>query len=159
MVSLVPPAMLGRLKLAVPVPVGALICKLPRLVLVPLAKLILPMVAPATPTVMPPVPCTASVLLTVVAPLRLTKPVPVVKLPVPDWTKLPVRLRPPLAVNKPVNVELPVTAKVPPKLVLPLLTVKPLLPVTVVEPFKFTAPVPVLKLPPPDCVKLPLAWL
>ena len=128
----------------------------PRLVLVLLAKLNLPVVLPATPRVRPPAPCTAKVVLTVVAPLRLTAPVPVAKVPVPVCRKIPVSVMPPLVVNKPVSVVAPVTAKLPPSVVAPELTLNVLVPVTAVEPFKLTAPVPVPKVPVPVWLKLPL---
>ena len=46
----------------------------------------------------------------------------------------------------------------PCKLTVPVPDVKVLLPVTLVAPFRLTAPLPVPKLPPPLCRKLPLAW-
>ena len=149
-VSLEPPAIDGTMYVALPpIPVGGAISTIPRYVFVLLAKLTRPVVDPATPTDMPPLPWTASVLLIVVAPFNDTAPVPVANVPVPVCKKLPLVVIPPLAVNNPVNVEMPVTAKVPPNEVAPVPTLKVFAPVTLAEPFKLTAPVPVLNVPVP----------
>lgn len=146
-VSLVPPAMLGRVKVASPVPVGAATCKILRLLLVVFVKLMTPAFV-ALPSVTCP-PSTANVDAIVVAPFNETAPVPVLKVPAPVWPKLPVILIPLL------NEAAPETFKVPPIDVAPP-TVKVPDPVTEVLPFSEIAPVPVPNEPLPDCAKLPL---
>jgi hypothetical protein len=88
---------------------------------------------------------------TLVAPFRLTLPVPVEKVPLPVCEKelLLATVKPPLNVPRPVRVDVPVTARLPPRLVAPVPTVKVLEPVIEVTPFSDTAPVPVPNDPEP----------
>lgn len=100
----VPPATLGKFRLALPKPVGARAVKVVRLVLRALANFKIPVVPvkPGTPKVKPPAPCTANVVLIVVAPFKLTVPVPVLKVPPPLWAKLPlVWLKPVMPLKAP----------------------------------------------------------
>lgn len=62
----------------------------------------------------------------------------------------------PVAVKPPFKVARPVTPSVPPRVVAPVPTVKVLAPLILVAPLSVTVPVAVLKLPVPDCAKLPL---
>lgn len=91
-----------------------------------------------------------------VAPLRDTIPVPVEKVPVPDWVKLllfcivtpPFEVNPEVAVMSPEIVgvavhDVPVTVRLPPRVVSPVPVVRVLVPVIEVAPFRVIAPVPV----------------
>ena len=90
-------------------PDGAATLMIPRLVLVVLANLSEPVVVPATPSVKPPAPWTAKVLLAVAAPFKKTLPVPVLNEPVPVCVRLPVVVMPVAAVIAPA----PFMAKAP----------------------------------------------
>ena len=70
------------------------------------ANVLLRLVAPVTVKVLPRLvaPVTARLLLTAVAPLRLTAPLAVANVPVPDWLKLPEVAIPVVAVSDPATV-------------------------------------------------------
>ena len=91
-----------------------------------------------------------------VAPFKDTLPVPVEKVPVPDWVKLPLfcivtvpsDVKPLVAVTSPEIVgvavhDVPVTVRLPPRVVSPVPTVRVFVPVIEVGPFNDIAPVPV----------------
>jgi hypothetical protein len=119
------------------------------------------------PKVEVPVP-TLNVLLPVivVGPFSDTAPVPVEKVPVPDWMKfelfwtvtVPLDVNPEVAVINPemvgVVVQLvPVTVKSPPRVVRPVPTLNVFAPDISVLPFNVFAPLPVVNIPAPICEK------
>lgn len=110
---------------------------------------------PVVPTVTVP-PLTFKVLPIVVAPFKLTAPVPVLNEPLPVCVRLLLfaTATPPLKVAVPVKVLTPVTAKVPPRAVAPVLTVKLLAPVMLTSAAKLLAPADTVK--PLLTLKLPV---
>lgn len=146
-VSVLPPGMTGTWIVASPVPLGFKAWKITCLLLLLLvARLMLPTVVPGVPTVKV-LPWTVSVPVKfaaeeIVCPLIL----PEVIVPVPALILALLVTIPPLAFSW------------PPRVVAPVPTVKVLLPVTEVFPLSETAPVPVPKVPDPLWAKLPLLW-
>ena len=83
-VSVLPPAMVGNWIVALPAPLGLRPWRITWRLLAALVDRLM------EPTVVPGVPMVREPLVTVVAPFRLTAPVPVPNVPTPLWLKLPL---------------------------------------------------------------------